>query len=295
MSTSGLIVIKGAGDLASGVAVRLWRAGLRVLMTEIAEPTVVRRTVAFAEAVFAGETRVEGIVARRADDLAEIEAILAAEAIPVLVDPEATVVRLLRPTVVIDAIMAKRNVGTRIDDAPVVIALGPGFVVGVDCHAVVETQRGHYLGRALYQGAALPDTGVPGSIGGYTRERVLRAPRAGRLERPAAIGSHVEPGDVVAWVDGAPVRSAIAGTLRGLVCEGVRVAAGMKVGDVDPRAARDHCFTVSDKSLAVGGGALEAVLYLVRERCPAALYNLFRPLPDARSEQGHWRGADDRD
>ncbi|HLI29357.1 MAG TPA: selenium-dependent molybdenum cofactor biosynthesis protein YqeB [Chloroflexota bacterium] len=279
MSSSGWIVVKGAGDLASGVAVRLWRAGLRLLMTEIPEPTVVRRTVAFAEAVFAGETRVEGIAARRAAAVAEAEAIVAAEAIPVLVDPEAAVVRALRPTVVIDAIMAKRNLGTRLDDAPVVIALGPGFTAGVDCHAVVETQRGHHLGRVLYAGAALPDTGVPGNIGGYTRERVLRAPRAGRLERPAAIGTRVAPGDIVAWVEGAPVRSAIAGTLRGLVREGVWVSAGMKVGDVDPRCERDHCFTVSDKSLAVGGGALEAVFHLVRAHCPAALYDLFRPLP----------------
>lgn len=282
MSTSGWIVVKGAGDLASGVAVRLWRAGLRLLMTEIPEPTVVRRTVAFAEAVFAGETRVEGIAARRAAGVAEAEVIIAAEAIPVLVDPEAAVVRALRPTVVIDAIMAKRNLGTRLDDAPVVIALGPGFTAGVDCHAVVETQRGHYLGRVLYAGAAQPDTGVPGSIGGYTRERVLRAPQAGRLERPAAIGTRVAAGDIVAWVDGAPVRSAIAGTLRGLVREGIWVSAGMKVGDVDPRCEHDHCFTVSDKSLAVGGGALEAVLHLVRARCPAALYDLFRPPPGER-------------
>jgi xanthine dehydrogenase accessory factor len=198
------------------------------------------------------------------------------EAIPVLIDPAADVVRAVRPTVVIDGVMAKRNLGTSIGDAPVVVALGPGFVAGQDVHAVVETQRGHYLGRAIYRGATEPDTGVPGNIGGFTLERVLRAPAEGRLERSLAIGAHVEPGDTVGWVAGQPVQTPIAGTLRGLVREGLAVDAGMKVGDVDPRAEQAHCFTVSDKSLAIGGGALEAVLYLVRQRCPEQLYNLFR-------------------
>jgi xanthine dehydrogenase accessory factor len=177
---------------------------------------------------------------------------------------------------VVDAIMAKRNLGTRISDAPVVIALGPGFVVGIDCHAVVETQRGHYLGRAIYDGAAQPDTGVPGNIGGYTRERVLRAPGDGALRDAVAIGTIVAADQPVAWVNGAPVRSAIAGTVRGIVREGLPVTAGMKVGDVDPRAEYGHCFTVSDKSLAIGGGVLEAVLDLVRQRSHQELYNLFR-------------------
>jgi xanthine dehydrogenase accessory factor len=210
----GVIVIKGAGDMATGAALRLHRAGLRLMMTEIAAPTVVRRSVAFAEAVFAGETVVEDVRARRCADLAEAAA-LDPEIIPVLIDPEAAVVRQLRPTVLVDGIMAKRNLGTCIDDAPVTIALGPGFVAGHDVHAVVETQRGHYLGRMILEGAAEADTGVPGNIGGYTRERVLRAPVAGRLVEPAPIGAQVGPGDTVAWVDGQPVRSAIQGTLRG--------------------------------------------------------------------------------
>jgi xanthine dehydrogenase accessory factor len=272
----GLCVIKGAGDLATGVAVRLHRAGLRVLMTEIAEPTVVRRTVAFAEAIFAGETSVEGIRGVRAATQAEAENALLQESIPVLVDPAARVVRQVRPTVLIDGVMAKRNLGTALDDAPVVIALGPGFVAGQDAHAVVETQRGHYLGRMILDGSATPDTGVPGNIGGFTRERVLRAPVAGRMAEPRPIGTHVDAGETVGWVAGQPVQTAIAGTLRGLVREGLAVSAGMKVGDVDPRAEHAHCFTVSDKSLAIAGGALEAVLYLVRQRCPEQLYNLFR-------------------
>jgi xanthine dehydrogenase accessory factor len=277
MTGDGLTVIKGAGDLATGAAVRLYQAGLRLLMTEIPEPTVVRRTVAFAEAVYTGETRVEGITARRCADLTEAEAALAADLIPVLVDPEAQIVTRLRPTVLIDGIMAKRNLGTRITDAPVTIALGPGFVAGEDVHAVIETQRGHYLGRIIFAGAALPDTGVPGDIGGYTRERVLRAPAAGHLARPLAIGARVEAGQTVAWVDDAPVVAAISGTLRGMLREGMAVAAGTKLGDVDPRAEPAHCFSVSDKSLAVGGATLAAVLFLVRQRCPEQFYNLFRP------------------
>jgi xanthine dehydrogenase accessory factor len=273
----GLIVVKGAGDMATGVALRLHRAGLRLLMTEIAAPTVVRRSVAFAEAVFTGETTVEDVRARRCADLSEAAA-LDPEVIPVLVDPAAAVVRQARPTVLVDGIMAKRNLGTALDDAPVTIALGPGFVAGQDVHAVIETQRGHYLGRMILAGGAEPDTGVPGNIGGYTRERVLRAPAEGRRLEPAPIGAQVGPGDTVAWVGGQPVQASIHGTLRGLLREGLPVSAGMKIGDVDPRAERAHCFTVSDKSLAVGGGALEAVLYLVRQRCPAQLYNLFRPV-----------------
>ena len=276
MSERGLVVIKGAGDLATGVAVRLHRAGLRLLMTEIAEPTVVRRTVAFAEAVFGGETTVEGIVGRRCASWEEAQVVLASEAIPILIDPEATIVRQARPTVLVDAIMAKRNLQTRLADAPTVIALGPGFVAGRDVHAVVETQRGHYLGRMILEGAAQPDTGVPGNIGGYTRERVLRAPADGRLLEPAAIGATVEAGQTVAWVANQPVRSAIGGTLRGLVREGLPVTAGMKIGDVDPRAEEAHCFTVSDKSLAIGGGVLEAALFLVRRHCPEKLYTIFR-------------------
>lgn len=278
MTGDGLIVIKGAGDLATGAAVRLYQAGLRLLMTEIPEPTVVRRTVAFAEAIYLGETRVEGILARRCADLAEAEAVLAADMIPVLIDPEAQVVPRLRPTVLIDGIMAKRNLGTRITDAPVTIALGPGFVAGRDVHAVIETQRGHYLGRIIFAGAALPDTGVPGDIGGYTRERVLRAPVTGRLARPLAIGARVDAGQTVAWVDEAPVVAAISGTLRGILREGVAVTAGTKLGDVDPRAEPAHCFSVSDKSLAVGGATLAATLFLVRQRCPEQFYNLFRPI-----------------
>ena len=260
------VVVKGAGDLASGVIMRLQRAGFRVLATETAQPTTVRRTVAFSEAVYCGEFVVEDIRARRLGHYQEAAQAWSEGVVPVLVDPRSEVVKILRPAVVVDAIMAKCNCGTRLEDAPVVIALGPGFVAGGDVHAVIETNRGHHLGRVLLAGAAEPDTGVPGEIGGHAAARLLRAPSAGLLRAAKSIGDSVEPGEIVCWVDEAPVRTKIAGVLRGLLHEGLPVHAGMKIGDVDPRAAREHCFTISDKSLAVGGGVLEAVLYLLRQR-----------------------------
>ena len=170
----------------------------------------------------------------------------------------------LNPHVLVDATLAKRNVGTRISDAPIVIGLGPGFVAGEDVHAVVETMRGHHLGRVLTQGRALPNTGVPGAILGYTEERVLRAPREGRFHGLLSIGDRVEAGQVVAEVAGDPVSAGVSGVLRGLLYDGLPVRRGQKVGDVDPRGVRENCFTISDKARAIGGGVLEAILWLAR-------------------------------
>ncbi|MCS7178770.1 MAG: selenium-dependent molybdenum cofactor biosynthesis protein YqeB [Anaerolineae bacterium] len=259
-----VVVIKGGGDLGTGVAWRLHRCGFRVLVTEIARPTVIRRAVAFASAVYEGTITVDGVTARRVEDEAGIRAAWAADEVPVVVDPQAEWAARLRPLAVIDAIMAKRNTGTRITDAPIVVALGPGFVAGVDCHAVVETHRGHNLGRVILEGSAEPDTGVPGELGGESARRVLRAPTDGIFRGIRAIGDQVQAGEAVAYVDNVPVLSQLDGVLRGLLHDGLRVRAGMKVGDVDPRAVVAHCFTISDKALAVGGGVLEAVLYLAR-------------------------------
>ncbi|MCX8067149.1 MAG: selenium-dependent molybdenum cofactor biosynthesis protein YqeB [Anaerolineae bacterium] len=259
-----VVVVKGGGDLGTGAAWRLHRCGFRVLVTETAQPTVIRRTVAFASAVYEGTITVEGVTARRVEDEAGIWAAWAAEEVPVVVDPQAEWVRRLRPQAVVDAIMAKRNTGTRITDAPIVVALGPGFVAGVDCHAVVETNRGHNLGRVILEGSAEPNTGVPGEIGGESARRVLRAPKDGLFRGVRAIGDIVRAGDVVAYVDDVPVLSQLDGVLRGLIHDGLRVHTGMKVGDVDPRAVVSHCFTISDKALAVGGGVVEAILYLAR-------------------------------
>lgn len=257
MCEDAVVVIKGAGDLASGVILRLHRAGLRLVATEIEQPTTVRRTVAFSEAIYGGEVEVEGLRARKITDFDDIPRAWSEGVVPVLVDPRAEVVPRLRPAVVVDAVIAKRNLGTRISDAAVVIGLGPGFEAGVDVHAVVETNRGHHLGRVLWHGSAEPDTGVPGEIAGQGPQRLLRAPSPGLFRGERAIGDRVEAGEVVGWVDQTPVKAGIAGVLRGLLHDGLCVYPGMKIGDVDPRAARGHCFTISDKSLAIAGGVLE--------------------------------------
>lgn len=256
-----LVLIRGAGDLATGVAIRLLRAGFRVAMTDIAAPTAIRRTVAFSEAVRHGQATVEGVTARLARDASDALAITQGGNIAVLVDPQAKCREQLLPHALIDAILAKRNTGTRISDAPVVIALGPGFTAGLDCHAAIETMRGHDLGRVYYEGSPLPDTGTPGEIAGQGAARVLRAPANGVFKGIKKIGDAVDAGETVALVGGAPVKAALSGVLRGLLPDGVRVRAGMKSGDVDPRVNREACFTVSDKARSLGGAALEAILH----------------------------------
>ncbi|MDY7039998.1 MAG: selenium-dependent molybdenum cofactor biosynthesis protein YqeB [Chloroflexota bacterium] len=260
-----LVVVKGGGDLASGVAYRLHRVGMRVVITELPRPTVIRRPVAFASAVFEGEVTVEGVTARLVESPARALTCLDEGVIPVLVDPEANVVRELHPDAVVDATLAKRNLGTRLTDAPVVVALGPGFTAGADCHAVVETERSHFLGRVITEGQAAPDTGVPGAVLGHAEDRVVRAPCGGTFRGERRIGDRVEAGQPVARVDGEPVVARISGVLRGLLADGLPVHAGMKVGDVDPRGVVEHCFTISDKARAVGGGVLEAILWLRRK------------------------------
>lgn len=256
-----LVVIRGGGDLATGTALRLYRAGMEVVVCETAVPTSIRRTVCFSEAVRLGETEVEGVTARLAA-LADLPDLLERGIVPVLADPEGACIPALAPDAVVDAIIAKRNLGTRMDMAPVVVAAGPGFTAGLDCHAVVETMRGHYLGRVIYDGAALPNTDVPGLIGGYAGERVLRAPADGVFRGVKRIGDHVRAGEAAGYVDGAPMVCTIDGVLRGLLADGVPVRRGMKSGDVDPRCAPEHCLCASDKALAVGGGVLEAILLL---------------------------------
>ena len=260
-----LVVIRGGGDIATGIALRLHRAGMEVVICETACPTAIRRTVCFSEAVRLGEAVVEGVTARRAD-LEEVPDILAQGVIPVLVDPTGACIDPLVSDAVVDAILAKRNLGTTIDMAPVVVAAGPGFTAGVDCHAVVETMRGHYLGRVIYEGSALPNTNIPGLIGGYAGERVLRAPADGVFVGAKRIGDRVEAGDVAGYVDGAPMACTIGGVLRGLLADGVPVTKGMKSGDVDPRCEEAHCRCASDKALAVGGGVLEAILHFSGKR-----------------------------
>lgn len=257
-----LVVIRGAGDIATGAALRLWRAGIRVVMTDLEKPTAIRRTVAFSQAVVHGEATVEDVTAKRASSPAQALELLNQGVIPVLADRSGACIPVLRPAAVVDAILAKRNLGTKITDAPVVVGVGPGFTAGVDCHAVVETMRGHYLGRVLYEGSAQPNTGIPGLIGGFSGERVLRAPADGVFHQLLDIGAQVKQGDVAAQVDGVPMLCTLDGILRGILPEGTPVHKGMKAGDIDPRCAPEHCYCASDKALAVGGGVLEAVLCL---------------------------------
>ena len=256
-----LVLIRGAGDLATGIALRLYRAGLQVVMTDLPAPTAIRRTVCFSQAIVNGETAVEGITARKAQ-AADVPRLLAQGVIPVLADPDCVCKTVLKPDVLVDAILAKKNLGTTIHDAPVVIAAGPGFTAGVDCHAVVETMRGHYLGRVILQGSAQPNTAVPGLIGGYAGERVLRAPADGVFRQKLDIGAQVQAGDVAGWVGEAPMVCTIEGILRGILADGTPVYRGMKAGDVDPRCRPDHCLCASDKALSIGGGVLEAILML---------------------------------
>ena len=255
-----LVLIKGAGDLASGVAFRLKRVGFPLVMTELPAPLLVRRTVSFGAAVFSGHASVEGVVARVVDTPAEAYALAGGQEIPILIDPQAQAAGALNPQVLVDAIMAKINTGTSINDAPLVVALGPGFTAGEDCHAIIETKRGHRLGRVIETGTAEANTGTPGPIKGYATDRVLRAPVDGQVIGRAKIGDRIKQGQLIATMDAHEIRAPFAGVLRGLIHPDVNVRSGLKVGDLDPRGQVDHCFTISDKSLAIGGGVLEAIL-----------------------------------
>ena len=264
-----LVAVKGAGDLATGVIHRLKRAGFAVMATELPHPTVLRRTIAFAEAVALGQVTIEGITAQYAHSLEEVRAVLENGFVPILVDPDGIAFKHMQPDVLVEATLSKYNSGITVKDAPIVIALGPGYEASKDAHAVIETNRGHNLGRVYLEGNAEPNTGVPGTIGGYAGERLLRAPCAGRLYGVRQIGDQIREGEVVAIVKSgevtAPIAAAIPGILRGLVRDELIVSAGMKVGDIDPRAIREHCFTISDKSRAIGGGVLEAILYFMNK------------------------------
>ena len=257
-----VVLIRGAGEIASGVAHRLQRSHFKVCMIEIPHPLAVRRAVAFSEAIYEGEKEVEDVRAKFISKPEEIESVWKKGDIPILIDPDGKKTRnFSRPDVLVDAIMAKKNLGTQVNDAPLVIGLGPGFAAGKDVHTVIETNRGHDLGKMILKGTAEPDTGIPGEIGGYMMERLLRTMKKGIFHPQKSIGDRVNKGLVVAVVDDFPVIAKISGVLRGLLREGAEVRKGMKVGDIDPRSKRESCFTISDKARAIGGGVLEAVLY----------------------------------
>jgi xanthine dehydrogenase accessory factor len=230
-------------------------------MAEIPHPQAVRRGVAFCEAIYQGEKEVEGVVAKAISSADEVFKVWEENKLPILVDPETRVKDFLNPDILIEAIMAKKNLGTKISDAALVIGLGPGFRAGSDVHLVVETNRGHNLGKIILQGEAEENTGIPGEIAGFSTERVLRAPVSGRFSSPKEFGDYVQVGEVVARVEDSPVPAAIEGVLRGLLRDGAVVGKGMKVGDIDPRGIKEFCYTISDKARAIAGGVLEGILW----------------------------------
>ena len=260
-----LILVRGGGDLATGTIHRLWSAGLRILVLEAEHPAAIRRQVSLCEAVYEGETTVEGLRAVRIDTLEQAQAVWAANAVPVLVDPAGESIRQAKPEIVIDAILAKKNLGTTRDMAPLTIALGPGFTAGQDVDVVVETKRGHRLGRIIREGTAIPNTGIPGVIGGYGKERVIHAQTAGNFVDVRKIGDIVEAGETIAHIESedgtvTPVTTQITGILRGLLRSGYPVVPGFKVADVDPRKEElSNCFLISDKARCIAGSVLELV------------------------------------
>lgn len=262
-----LILVRGAGDLATGTILHLHRCGFRVLAVECAQPSAIRRGAAFSEAVYDGVTEVEGVICRRIAHIREIESCHMRCEVPLFVDETLSCLAEIHPAAVVDAILAKRNLGTQRSMAPITVGLGPGFTAGEDVDAVVETMRGHDLGRVLYVGAALPNTGVPGLIAGEGAKRVIHAPAAGNIVHKARIGDLVEAGQTIALLGDTPVKATLTGVLRGLIRAGYPVTRGLKIADIDPRGEQQkNCFTVSDKARCIAGGVLEALLTLARER-----------------------------
>jgi xanthine dehydrogenase accessory factor len=255
-----VIVVRGAGEMATGVAHRLTSCHFKVCLTETSNPQAVRREVTFSEAVFDKEKEVEGIAAKLIESPDHIPEVWREGKIPILIDPEARVKDFIKPDVLVDATLAKRNLGTKITDALFVIGLGPGFYAGKDVNLVIETNRGHNLGRIISNGEAEPNTGIPGPIAGYTEERVLRAPNDGKFKAFKEISDSVRANEKVGMIGKVEVRSRIAGVIRGLLRDETEVWKGMKLGDVDPRGIKGHCYTISDKARTISGGVLQAIL-----------------------------------
>ncbi len=259
-----LVLIRGGGDLATGVVYRLHKAGFPVIVLELERPLTVRRRVSASTAVLEGSIQIEDMQVQRADSFSQAKAMAVDGLIPIIVSPKLPPSDAPFP-IIVDGLMAKRNIDTRIDQAELLIALGPGFIAGQDCHAVIETMRGHQLGRVIWSGAAIADSGVPGIVMGHGAERVLRATANGRVQWLFNIGDVVTTGTAVGSVQNIPITAPFDGVLRGLIAEETAVTTGMKIGDLDPRGNVENCFTISDKALAIGGGVLEAILTYLNE------------------------------
>lgn len=262
-----LVIVRGGGDIATGTIYKLVKCGFSVLVLEIPAPSAIRRNVAFSEAVYGGTQQVEDVTCYLAKDLDEAKRLLSEGKLTMLVDPKGMAIEALKPLVVVDGILAKKNLGTNKQMAPITVALGPGFVAGEDVDAVIETMRGHSLGRVLYEGQAIANTGVPGVIAGYSKERVIHSPAAGILRNVKQITELVKQGDIIAIVEAGsesvPVEATINGLLRGLIRDGYPVTKGFKIADIDPREQEyENCFTISDKARCIAGGVLEAIMFL---------------------------------
>ena len=262
-----IIVVRGGGDIASGTIHKLHRCGFKVVILEIEKPSAIRRTVCFSEAIYEGQSIIEGLVCKKANDLGEVYTILNKKNIPIIIDPLGKLIKQLKPFVVIDAILAKKNMGTTKDMAPITIGLGPGFLAGKDVHIVIETMRGHNLGRIIEQGYAMANTGIPAVVNGVGKERVIYSPIIGNISNVKKIGDMVEKGEVIATIINdkniIEVKASIDGILRGIIRDKSKVKKGLKIADIDPRIEEvENSYTISDKARTIAGSVLEAILYL---------------------------------
>ncbi len=265
MTVCKRVLVRSGGDLASAVVQKLYRCGFEIVISELEQPRMVRRTVSFSNAVYEGDYEVEGVRAVHVKDVKDISLYLKQKLIPVVTDSEIEILEVYKPDIFIDATLSKKPVTYNKDYMPIVIGLGPEIVSGRDADIVIETCRGHDLGRLIFEGVAKPNTSIPGFIDGYGKERVLRAPCDGKIETLKKIGDIVKKDEIIITVNGMPVRSQINGIIRGLIHPSVMVTKGLKIGDVDPRGSYDYCFTISDKGRNIAGGVLEAILILLKE------------------------------
>lgn len=256
------VIVRGGGDIATGTIYKLVKSGFQVLVLETSNPSAIRRNVAFCQAVYEGEYAVEDMKCVLVSSIEEAKVVMAKKQVAMMIDPKGKNISKIDHVALVDAILAKKNLGTTMDMAPITIGLGPGFCAGKDVHVVVETMRGHNLGRLIYEGEALPNTGVPGDIKGYSKERVIHAPCAGICHNVKKITDIVEKGEILAYIDETPVYASMSGLLRGLIQDGYPVTCGFKMADIDPRVNEyQNCFTISDKARCIAGGVLEAILH----------------------------------
>lgn len=260
------VIIRGSGDLATGVAEVLYQSGFKILILDIEKPSSIRRSVCFSEAIYDGVTKVENILCKKVENEKEIESCWNEKIIPIMVDEKGEIIKKIKPDVVVDSIIAKKNLGTTKDMAPITIALGDGFEAGKDVDIVIETMRGHNLGRVITSGRAMKNTGIPGEIKGVSKDRVIYSPADGVFSSVKKIGDVVQKDEIIGYAGGVEVRGKISGILRGIIREGYQVTKNMKIGDIDPRIEeKNNCFTISDKARSLGGAVLRAIMFRMRE------------------------------